>query len=296
MGVFSFIETFFFLSLAITFILILLLVNHFKQRLNTIESKYDTLFEITNSLLQEIGSFKSYMMSGFSNRGQMMGNQPIISKSTPEVSIQDIESMSNVLHPAAERAAFFPSKNGKIVVSDNDDDETDEDDRTDGDDNGDESEVEEGYDSESSNDDDGNTDDEYDPNINFQITSEEEENMVAEPKIKIVNMDIQEPLNVDSLKDEIEGQDIESLGDLEEVVELSDEKDVIHVEKISNSEEPSTIEEVSEVENDKTVENSKDVYLKMNVHELRKVVITKGLCSDASKLKKYDLMKLLEVI
>ena len=33
----------------------------------------------------------------------------------------------------------------------------------------------------------------------------------------------------------------------------------------------------------------------MNVQELKKVVITKGLCSDVSKLKKNDLLKLLEL-
>ena len=39
MGLFNFIETFFFISLGITFMLILLLVYHFKQRLNAIEQK-----------------------------------------------------------------------------------------------------------------------------------------------------------------------------------------------------------------------------------------------------------------
>ena len=38
----------------------------------------------------------------------------------------------------------------------------------------------------------------------------------------------------------------------------------------------------------------KDVYNKMSVQELKKLAITKGLCSDASKLKKNDLLKLLE--
>ena len=54
MGLFSFIETFFFISLAITFVLILLLVYHFKQRIITVEQKCDTMFDIINTMVQEI--------------------------------------------------------------------------------------------------------------------------------------------------------------------------------------------------------------------------------------------------
>jgi hypothetical protein len=58
MGVFSFIETFFFISLGITFVLILLLVYHFKQRLTSIEQKGNTMFEIINNIVKEIGLIK----------------------------------------------------------------------------------------------------------------------------------------------------------------------------------------------------------------------------------------------
>ena len=54
MGLFNFIETFFFISLGITFVLILLLVYHFKQRLSSLENKCDTMFEIINNVVQEI--------------------------------------------------------------------------------------------------------------------------------------------------------------------------------------------------------------------------------------------------
>lgn len=284
MGVFSFIETFFFISLAITFILILLLVNHFKQRLNVIENKYDTLFEITNSLLQELGNFKSYMMAGFNNRGppsMPMHHPSVISKSTPEVSVQHMDT--------ADKAAFFPSKNDKIVVSDNDDNTTGEDD---GDDEG-------SYDGDdSTTDSENDDDDESEMAINGDFDKDDDaddadngfqDSGIAESKIKIVNMDIQESLVVDSLKD-----DLDSVENLEEIVEslkLSEDKPTIHIEKL---------EDVTEEENpvlEKNPDNeNKDVYSKMSVNELKKVVITMGLCSDASKLKKYDLLKLLKVI
>jgi hypothetical protein len=59
MGIFNYIDTFFFISLGITFILILLLVFHFKQRIATLENKNDTMFEIINNIVQELSSIKN---------------------------------------------------------------------------------------------------------------------------------------------------------------------------------------------------------------------------------------------
>ena len=58
MGAFNLIETFFFLTLGITFGLIILLVYHFKRRLDLFEQKNDTIFEIVNNVLLEISSIK----------------------------------------------------------------------------------------------------------------------------------------------------------------------------------------------------------------------------------------------
>ena len=55
---FSFMETSFVISLGITFVLLLLLIYHFKQRLSVAESKQDTMFEIINNLAQELNNMK----------------------------------------------------------------------------------------------------------------------------------------------------------------------------------------------------------------------------------------------
>lgn len=55
-------ETSFFFTLGISFLLILLLVYHFKQRLVLTEQKQDTMFEIINNLVQEITQVKRTMM------------------------------------------------------------------------------------------------------------------------------------------------------------------------------------------------------------------------------------------
>ena len=62
MSAFGFMETSFFISLGISFVLILLLVYHFKQRLSVAEGKLDTMFEIINNLAQELSNVKSVIM------------------------------------------------------------------------------------------------------------------------------------------------------------------------------------------------------------------------------------------
>lgn len=56
MGVFSIIETFIFFSLAISFILILLLVYHFKGRMAKLEQKTDTMVGIINDIAKELAN------------------------------------------------------------------------------------------------------------------------------------------------------------------------------------------------------------------------------------------------
>jgi len=62
MSSFNFIESFFMLSLGITFVLIVLLVYHFKQRLATMEKKCDTMFDIVQNLVKEMSIVKGTCM------------------------------------------------------------------------------------------------------------------------------------------------------------------------------------------------------------------------------------------
>ena len=51
---FTLFETFFFLTLAITFILILLIIYHFKKRLSTLEERSDKLFSIIQCMAEDL--------------------------------------------------------------------------------------------------------------------------------------------------------------------------------------------------------------------------------------------------
>lgn len=74
MASFQFIETFFFLSLGITFGLVLLLVYHFKQRITTLEQKCDTMFDIVQNVVKELGVAKTNINYMLTNQMQSHTN------------------------------------------------------------------------------------------------------------------------------------------------------------------------------------------------------------------------------
>lgn len=76
MANFSLFETFFLLTLAITFILILLLVYHFKDRLSKLEQKSDSMFDIIQNLHGTFSEELANLKSTGTNVG--VGNNNII--------------------------------------------------------------------------------------------------------------------------------------------------------------------------------------------------------------------------
>jgi hypothetical protein len=145
---YNFIETFFFISLGITFILISLLVYHFKQRLTVIEQKNDTMFEIMNNMVKEMSAIKynqAYAMAA-------MSSAPIQSNTTSNTCTNDV---CDVNVPTVS----------KILVSDDDDDDYEED--TDDDDDDDDDDEDNNEDSENEDDDELE-----DTNIPMSISSE----------------------------------------------------------------------------------------------------------------------------
>ena len=77
MAFINFIETFFFISLAITFILIIMLVYHFKDRLYVLEQKCDTMFEIMNSLIKEMKNIKQVSLTPTIPQHPLTNNIPM---------------------------------------------------------------------------------------------------------------------------------------------------------------------------------------------------------------------------
>jgi hypothetical protein len=256
MSFFSFIETFFFLTLGVTFVLILLLVYHFKQRLSALENKCDTVFELITNIVKELAIVR-----------QNQNNNMVHQMEMNPFNMGDMRELVRMVHPSMSPNEVVE----KIKVLEEDFEEDDD-------------ESSEDEDSE-----EGSEDSDYEdipPLINgtFEVDDDVPSN------IKIVNVPISEnvedyiePIELD--QDSAESENNEN----PELVELQEQEETIHVEKLEEAESLENNDENSESQKD-----WKEVYNKMSVSELKALVITKGLSSDPSKKKKNELIKLLE--
>ena len=267
MGLFNMLESAFFITLGISCVLLLMLIYHFKQRISKLEQSNETTFEIMKDMVQEVSNLKIGLQNHASVQHQM----------TKQTNIDNYE------YPSGS----FEKVN---VALDQDDDETydieEDDDLTNDDDEMDEDGSDDETDEDGSEDEDTDEDDASDDEDNDE--EEEEEKNMAENDIKLVSVDVDadESLNIDDIKDNNEDQ--EGLDDNLDLVEIDTSKlEDIQINKIDSAEtleEPVVSEQI----------NKKEVYKKMNVPSLKALVIEKGLASEVSKLKKNELIKLLE--
>lgn len=273
MAFFNFIETFFFISLGITFVLILLLVYHFKQRMTGLEQKCDTMFEIINDVVKELNLLR----------------------------IQN--TMQQTPHPGFFQPMhnFMPQFNIDDVLNknaSNDDDDVKSEDSDESSDvgNSDEDSEEEDVVEEEEQEHVHEEEQEQEQEKN-EVVQEANENVV---KIINVNQETLTELDVESLSINNEEQEQEQEQLDEEESEDDDEFSVsnhiteepvetILVEKIEPLEEVETNSDPTD-----SKESDKEVYKKMSLGALKALVISKGLCSDARTMRKNELLKLLE--
>ena len=264
MGVFNFIETFFFISLAITFVLILLLVYHFKQRISVLEQKHDTMFDIVNNVVKQLQIMRANVVQ---NNAPQFSSIPYLG--------ENVVFENNQYNLPRLTTPMYRQQGVPI------------DDSVDNDESGDESGSESG-DDESGDDESGDSgDDESGESGDDESVGQNDE---SEPLVKVINLEIGE-MNYTNIP-----SDQEYLEEIEPIVE-----ELQPIELSQSSEDPIIVHKIAEemtnnVENsaDDTKENSKYIYSKMNLQTLRTTVISKGLISDPSKMKKQELLKLLE--
>jgi len=162
--------------------------------------------------------------------------------------------------PQSQVSTSMPFPTNLIDVSDDEDEDDDEDDDED---------VE---DIEDDEEDDEEEEDESNICIQTWLVEEDEiplENVAEELNIKTINL----YENEDPAEDPNENEDINELDEINEINEVNETGD-------SLLEEPKVI-------------NILD-YKKLSLNRLRSIVVEKGIVSDASKLKKNDLLKILE--
>jgi hypothetical protein len=119
--------------------------------------------------------------------------------------------------------------------------------------------------------------------------SDEDDNEDGESDgIKLVDINIDNSLDIIDITDEL--SEYSNVEDELVAVEINtDQVDLIQIHKVDNAE---NLEETTQ--NNEPAVNSREVYKKMNVPSLKALVIEKGLITDPGKLKKLDLLDLLE--
>jgi hypothetical protein len=292
MGVFNFIETFFFISLGVTILLVALLVYHFKQRINSLEQRYDTLFDIVNSVVKQLRNIQNNSMQTpqtylaetihphVSSSYTTTPNYTNIVYSTQNDNTDPNENnfilnhIHSIHHPFDLGNTMFPSNNIISAIEEESED-----------DSGNESDIESLNESEESSENESDSDDSVlsiPINKSKLVVSDDEDN--NEPSIISDNIKY---VNVVHLEQDVPYENIESiiLNDIEDITN----EEHVNVKKIDIP--------IQEMEIDETFvkPNLKEIYKKMNISTLKITVIEKGLCSDPSKLKKAELLKLLEV-
>jgi hypothetical protein len=235
MEFFNFVETFFFISLAITFVLIMMLVYHFKEQLLILEKKSETMFDIMNNIVKEMNSMKN--------------------RSISDIAISNNIPLSNI----------FSQFNPKTVVSDDD--------------------LYTDSDSDSESDDLNDNIDEELLILSDSITSN---NDIKRINIEFNPNEIENINDIDILINEIEEKD--------EIKEVEETNEANEIDQPDETDETEEIKEINnEQQNDSIINESlNDSYKKLDINALRTLVVTKGLNVDTKKMKKNDLLKLLE--
>lgn len=237
MGFFSLLETFFFISLAITFVLIIMLVYHFKGRLVSIEDRYHTMFDIVNSLVKEMKNLRDTMIQ-VQAQVQVQAQPPQLERS-PFGGNAPTGFPTDLFRLFQSGPGMFPSS--RVGENEQEDDDEEE--------------------------------DNYrkivvsDTELDDEEYDEDDEDNENGNNVRVISVDITEP------------NESVSLAELEDPVD------------IDITPEDEDVEE--ELNIDETDEPSMD-YRKLDVSYLKTMVLTRGLATDTKKMKKSDLIRLLE--
>jgi len=310
MGFFNFIETFFFISLGITFVLILLLVYHFKNRICTLEQKGNTMFEIVNGVVKELTNIKKMVIQQGIGASMLstMGSANMFSKANPEQVLVngELKPIYPYQIPKHVKTSQVKSNQYNIVDEESESDSDSDSDSSYTDEDG------EDYEELESN----NTDtivnepsDEFDQPETVVINDEAISSVADETSIKIINYENESLENIDEeLPEDVSEQSLEEMNE----VDLVHEEDENEIEGLDEEEDP--LEEVNEehvvIKLDETAESitqnesvsetpvhslkeKEDSYKRLTLNQLKATVIAKGITTDASKLKKNELIKLL---
>ena len=256
-------------SLAICLLLTGLLGVFFTQKFAEQNHKMSSMLELVSTLANEMNMMRAHLsrqvnFTGGANvsDGPSSSNSPI-HNSIPGFTVLD-ENLNNMMFNCTTDA----DDDIKLISVSDDADYDDDDSDADSNDN---------------SDDDSSSSDSSD-NDNASIDSEDSADIDID-EVDINDIDINVKNNKINIQDQVYTTN--------ENISINDENDDENDIKILNFDE-FCIEEDG-IENTKNIDVVLD-YKKASLNKLRSIVLDKGLVSDASKLKKPDLLKMLEKI
>ena len=252
---FGMLENFFYISLGITFALILLLVYHFKQRLSAAEKKSETMYEIITNVVQELNVMKSQLHHV---------NSQLQSQAQAHAQAQTQTHTQYNLQPQL----------AEVVLNDYEADEEEDEDEDDED-----SDFE--YESDL---DDGEGDGEDNESNSDVSVIKYELIEVADPVFvsEITPVAVEEVMSI-AIEDDVSPRS------------EAERRPLVHPtpEAIKLEEEEQHVNEVTQEQSLKDVSINSNVEIKkMNMTQLKSLAATKFPDVDTSKMKKADIIKL----
>ena len=325
MGLFGFIENFFFISLALVFVLVLLLVYHFKNRITVAEKKSESMYGLLTAVVKEIKTLRGMFGLGGGSppapvpqvNTNTSSQFEVKSKTTPEIpSLSETKPglSSNELREVI--TLDFSKPENKIVVSDVEDEDSDDE------------EDEESDESSISDDDEGEDSDDDDDDLSIKevkeevivLTEEDVQSGAVEVNLQEVDLDSFYQPTIDeapeSAENEIETTLVDNilvdniLVDNILVEHLLDETSspVLNIHP-QEPQQPESVEEVS-FSQDNEQDNALltfdvspqtqtpafqiDQLRKMNINQLKTIASQIGITADISKMKKPELISLIQ--
>ena len=247
---FQLIDSFFFISLGITFVLLFLMAFHLKNRVSVLEKKNDALTEMCNTIVHEIHVVKQMVTV------QVPQPVPLSSTNFNRIPVNTMLYTNQIPKNESEDDSEYESEDGRETV------------------NSEESES-------SKSIDESEHDDEH---LTLEIESIEYSDEITDngdDDSNLKNIESEETVEVHNIQ--MSDDNVHILEDSMEDIEVTKIDEVVHVEEDVASEIPSI-----------STNQKPSSYKKMNVQMLRTMVISKGLCSDPSKMKKQELFKMLD--
>lgn len=290
MTFFSLLESFFFLSLGLTFLLVVLLVYHFKRRIDSLEKRIETLTDVTKTMLMDSTAASSKPPSSTSFMNSYLNlpktDGPVVFTQYPN---QESHEFPPDWNPVDDVYKNIIVSNMNISQDDGDDDDG----------------SESGESGDSSEDgireinDDNSDQNEQPPILNYHVEETVELNEIdievipssteQEPESENENenekVDEQHSTVVESTDESLSLEDL-GISDIQvtKIVETVEDDDANTVDASVLTEDPDVVG-VQSVSSKKSLQ-------KMSVQMLRAMVIRDGLCTEPSKMKKKELIDL----